>query len=99
MQLPIDDEHAALYSVGQVARMLGVRAAYVRRLDTEGVVSPARSDGGQRRYSRHEIGTVQRVGLLAAEGISLVGIRRLLELEKQVAHLKQELTTERQRRR
>lgn len=99
MLLPIDDEHAALYSVGQVAGMLGVHAAFIRRLDTEGVVSPARSDGGQRRYSRHEIGTVQRVTLLAAEGISLLGIRRLLALEAEVARLQRDLHEERRKRR
>ena len=57
LPLPIDDEHAPIYSVGQVAGMLGVQPAFVRRLDTEAVVQPARSDGGQRRYSRAEIDT------------------------------------------
>jgi hypothetical protein len=46
---PFDDEHAPLYAVGQVAHMLDVQPAFIRRLDTEEVVMPARSDGGQRR--------------------------------------------------
>ena len=55
MPLAFDDEHAPLYTVGQVAEMLDVQPAFLRRLDVEEVVQPARSDGGQRRYSRAEI--------------------------------------------
>jgi MerR family transcriptional regulator/heat shock protein HspR len=87
-RLAIDDEHAALYAVGQVAELLGVQPAFVRRLDTEGVVQPARSEGGQRRYSRAEIDQVQRVAAMADEGMTLVGIRRILELEYEVAELR-----------
>jgi MerR family transcriptional regulator/heat shock protein HspR len=59
MKLPFDDEHAPLYTVGQVAGMLEVQPAFLRRLDVEEVVQPARSEGGQRRYSRSEISRVQ----------------------------------------
>lgn len=98
MDLPIDDAHAPLYTVGQVAGMLGVPPAFLRRLDAEQVVQPARSDGGQRRYSRAEIGRVQQVSALASDGLSLNGIRRILELEAEVADLKRQLATERARR-
>lgn len=91
VSLPIDDAHAAWFTVGQVADMLGVQAAFLRRLDNEQVVQPARSDGGQRRYSRHEIGQVQRVAELASEGLTLEGIRRLMVLEAEVAELKRQL--------
>ena len=87
LPLPIDDEHAPIYTVGQVAGMLGVQPAFVRRLDTEAVVQPARSDGGQRRYSRAEIAAVQQVAVMADEGMSLPGIRRILVLEAEVARL------------
>jgi MerR family transcriptional regulator/heat shock protein HspR len=87
-RLALDDEHAPLYAVGQVADLLGVQPAFVRRLDTERVVQPARSDGGQRRYSRAEIDQVQRVAEMADEGMTLVGIRRILELEYEVAELR-----------
>jgi MerR family transcriptional regulator/heat shock protein HspR len=89
--LPIDDEYAALYSVGQVAGMLGVQPAFLRRLDVEEVVQPARSDGGQRRYSRWEINRVQKVSEMAGEGMTLAGIRRILVLEAEVADLKRQL--------
>jgi MerR family transcriptional regulator/heat shock protein HspR len=82
-----DDEHAPLYTVGQVAEILGVQPAFVRRLDTEEVVQPARSAGGQRRYSRHEINQISAVSTMAADGMSLPGIRRILVLEAEVAAL------------
>jgi MerR family transcriptional regulator/heat shock protein HspR len=82
-----EDEHAPLYTVGQVAEILGVQPAFVRRLDTEAVVQPVRSAGGQRRYSRHEIGQISAVSTMAAEGMSLPGIRRILVLEAEVAAL------------
>ena len=91
MSLPIDDPLAALYTVGQVAEMLGVQAAFLRRLDTEELVQPARSEGGQRRYSRAEIGKVDRVAQLASEGLTLAGIKRLLALEAEVADLQRQL--------
>ena len=91
MTLPFDDDHAPLYTVGQVAGMLGVQPAFVRRLDAESVVQPARSEGGQRRYTKAEIRTVQQVASMAGEGMTLSGIRRILELEAEVAALKQEL--------
>jgi DNA-binding transcriptional MerR regulator len=91
MPLPIDDIHAPLYTVGQVASMLDVQPAYLRRLDTEQLVSPGRSDGGQRRYSRAEIQTVQRVTELAGEGLTLAGIKRLLALEAEVEALRAEI--------
>ena len=86
-RLPLDDPHAPLYSVGQVADMLGLQAAFVRRLDTEQVVQPARSPGGQRRYSRQDITQVQAVSAMAGEGMTLPGIRRILALQAEVAEL------------
>lgn len=91
MTLPIDDLHAPLYTVGQVSSMLDVQPAYLRRLDSEQLVSPDRSVGGQRRYSRDEIHRIQRVTTLAGEGLTLAGIKRLLALEAEVEVLKAEV--------
>jgi len=89
--LPFDNHDAPLYGVGQVAEMLGVQPAFLRRLDVEGVVQPSRSDGGQRRYSRTEVLRIQRVSEMADRGMTLVGIRRILELEAEVADLQRQL--------
>jgi MerR family transcriptional regulator/heat shock protein HspR len=91
MTLPFDDAHAPLYSVGQVADMLGVQPAFVRRLDTERVVEPARSAGGQRRYTRAEVERVHQVWQMAGDGMTLPGIRRVLELEAEVAELRAQI--------
>jgi len=88
--LPFEDEDLPLYTVGQVSGMLEVQQAFLRRLDEFGVVRPSRSDGGQRRYSRREVATVQYVVQLTGQGVTLAGIRRILELETQVAQLEQE---------
>jgi MerR family transcriptional regulator/heat shock protein HspR len=92
-----DDPAAALYTVGQVAAMLGVQHAFLRRLDTEDVVRPARSSGGQRRYSRDEIDQIERVTSLIGEGMTLASIRRIAELEAEVARLNDELERARTR--
>lgn len=88
---PLDDEHAPRFAVGQVAEMLDVQPAFVRRLDTERVVQPARSEGGQRRYSRADIDQVQRVAEMADEGMTLVGIRRIFELELELEAVRAQL--------
>lgn len=88
--LPLDDENLPLFTVGQVAQMLEVQQAFLRRLDEFGVVQPARSTGGQRRYSRTEVTVVRYVAQLADEGMTLAAIRRVLELEHQVAQLSAE---------
>jgi MerR family transcriptional regulator/heat shock protein HspR len=62
---PLDDEDAPRFAVGQVAEMLDVQPAFVRRLDSEEVMQRARSAGGQRRYSRADIDQVRRVAEMA----------------------------------
>ena len=88
--LPFDDENLPLFTVGQVAQMLEVQQAFLRRLDEFDVVRPSRSTGGQRRYSRTEVTVVRYVARLADEGMTLAAIRRVLELEEQVRILQAE---------
>src|SRR5262249_58949092 len=87
--LPFEDENLPLYTMGQVSGMLEVQQAFLRRLDEFGVVRPSRSDGGQRRYSRREVVTVQYVVQLTGQGMTLAGIPRILELGAKVAQLEQ----------
>ncbi|WP_336213887.1 MerR family transcriptional regulator [Nonomuraea sp. LPB2021202275-12-8] len=96
-ELPFDDERAPLYSLGQVADMLEVRQAFLRRLDQHDVVSPSRSAGGQRRYSRRDVVDVQHVTRMADEGMTLVAIRRILELEQELAEVREQLRQARAR--
>ena len=87
---PLDDENAPLYTVGQVAEMLAVKQAFLRRVDELRVVSPQRSAGGQRRYTRYEIRVIQQVVSMADEGITLQAIRRIIDLEDQLATVTRE---------
>jgi MerR family transcriptional regulator/heat shock protein HspR len=88
--LPLDNADLPLFTVGQVAAMLEVQQAFLRRLDEHRVVSPSRSDGGQRRYTRNEITVVQYVVALVSEGMTLPAIRRVLVLETRVRQLEAE---------
>ena len=88
--LPFDDENLPLFTVGQVSQMLEIQQAFLRRLDQLRVVQPSRSAGGQRRYTRREITVVQYVVNLVDEGMTLPGVRRVLELEDRVRQLEAE---------
>jgi MerR family transcriptional regulator, heat shock protein HspR len=87
---PLDDENAPLYTVGQVAELLGLKQAFLRRVDQLQVVSPQRSEGGQRRYTRYEIQVIQQVVNMADQGITLHAIRRIIALERQLAQASRE---------
>jgi MerR family transcriptional regulator/heat shock protein HspR len=87
---PFDDENTPLFTVGQVAEMLAIKQAFLRRVDDLRVVSPQRTPGGQRRYTRYEIRIIQQVVSMADEGITLQAIRRIIELEHQLATVTRE---------
>ena len=82
-----DDENVPLYTVGQVADMLSLKQAFLRRIDELQVVSPQRSAGGQRRYTRVEIRVIRQVATMADEGMTMTAIRRIIELERQLAEV------------
>lgn len=88
--LPLDNADLPLFTVGQVATMLEIQQAFLRRLDEHQVVRPSRSGGGQRRYTRNEITVVQYVVQLVDEGMTLNAIRRVLRLEALVRALEAE---------
>jgi MerR family transcriptional regulator, heat shock protein HspR len=84
---PFEDENIPLYTVGQVADMLSLKQAFLRRIDELQVVSPRRSAGRQRRYTRVEIRVIQQVATMADEGMTMTAIRRIIELEQQLAEV------------
>ena len=93
----VPDDGAPLFSVSQAAAMLDMQPAFIRRLDTEGVVCPARSAGGQRRYSRVELGHIAALAALMREGMTLAGAQRIIELQNEVAELRRRLSAHRDR--
>jgi MerR family transcriptional regulator, heat shock protein HspR len=88
--LPLDDANMPLFTVGQVAEMLEVQQAFLRRLDEFHVVRPSRSAGGQPRYTRNEIVVVRYVVDLIDDGLTLSAVRRVLQLEARVRELQAE---------
>src|ERR1700733_14151884 len=84
---PFEDENVPLYTVGQVADMLSLKQAFLRRIDELRVVSPQRSAGRQRRYTRVEIRIIRQVASMADEGMTMSAIRRIIELEQQLAEV------------
>ena len=87
----VPDDAVPLFTVSQAAEMIDMPTAFLRRLDSEGVVIPARSAGGQRRYSRAEIDHVAALLGLISEGMTLAGAQRIIELENEIADLRRQL--------
>ena len=81
----------AVYVISVAAELAGVHPQTLRIYERRGLVSPARSQGGNRRYSDADIDTLRRIAELANDGMNLEGIRRVMELEAEVAQLHSDL--------
>ncbi|AEA24529.1 helix-turn-helix domain-containing protein [Pseudonocardia benzenivorans] len=81
----LDDEDYPSVSMGQAAELLGVQPAFLRSLDTAGVLHPHRTAGGHRRYSRRQLAQAVRLRALLDAGHSLVSAQTIVDLEKRVA--------------
>ena len=80
---------APLFVISVAAQLAGMHAQTLRSYDREGLVSPGRTSGGGRRYSRRDIELLREVQKLSQEeGVNRAGIRRIIELEAQVDALR-----------
>lgn len=80
---------APLFVISVAAQLAGMHAQTLRSYDREGLVSPGRTSGGGRRYSRRDIELLREVQKLSQDqGVNRAGIRRIIELEAQVDALK-----------
>ena len=79
------------FSVGQVADLLGVQQAFLRRVESFDLVSPDRSAGQQRRYRPEDITQLRTVIGLVDEGLTLAGVQRVLALQAEVDALRAEI--------
>lgn len=77
----------AVYVISVAAELAGMHPQTLRIYERRGLVQPARSQGGNRRYSDLDIDTLRRIQQLAAEGMNLEGIRRVMSLEAEVERL------------
>lgn len=85
-------EDEPIYVISVAAEMAGMHPQTLRQYDRVGLVSPRRTGGGGRRYSLRDIEQLREVQRLSQEeGVNLVGIKRILELEAEVDALRAEL--------
>lgn len=81
----------AVYVISVAAELAGMHPQTLRIYERRGLVTPARTDGGNRRYSDEDIAILKRISDLTDEGLNLEGIRRVMHLEIENARLRTEL--------
>jgi MerR family transcriptional regulator, heat shock protein HspR len=81
----LDDPDYPAYTTGRAAEVLGVRQAFLRALDAAGAVTPERSAGGRRRYTRRQLAFAARIRELFDQGHTLTAALRILALEDDLA--------------
>jgi MerR family transcriptional regulator/heat shock protein HspR len=81
----------AVYVISVAAELAGMHPQTLRIYERRGLLEPARTAGGNRRYSDYDIERLRRISELAAEGMNLAGIRRVMELEDEMTRLRAEL--------
>ncbi len=81
----------AVYVISVAAELAGMHPQTLRIYERRGLVTPARTRGGNRRYSDADIETLRRISELAASGMNLEGIRKVMELEAENERLRQQL--------
>jgi len=90
------DRHMAVYVISVAAELAGVHPQTLRIYERKGLLGPARTLGGSRRYSDGDIELLRRIQDLTAAGLNLEGVKRVIELETEVARLHKELSLARQ---
>ncbi|MCI0157153.1 MerR family transcriptional regulator [Leifsonia shinshuensis] len=78
------DENTQVFVISIAAELAGMHPQTLRQYDRLGLVSPGRTAGKSRRYSMRDVQKLQEIARLGSEGVSLEGIRRILELEDHV---------------
>jgi len=81
----------AVYVISVAADLAGVHPQTLRIYERKGLVDPARTEGGSRRYSDADINQLRRIQELTNEGLNLAGVKRVIELELAVEHMEREL--------
>ncbi len=81
-------KHDPVYVISVAAQLADMHPQTLRQYDRMGLVVPARQAGGQRRYSAEDVRRLRRIQSLSRDGVSLEGIRRIVELEAEVQELR-----------
>ena len=83
--------HRAVYVISVAAELAGVHPQTLRIYERKGLLDPGRTRGGSRRYSEADIALLRRIQDLTAEGMNLAGVKRVLQLEREVEVLREAL--------
>lgn len=81
------DRFTPVFAIAAAAELAEMHPQTLRQYDRIGLVVPKRTRGNTRRYSLHDVQRLREVSRLSAEGLSLEGIRRVLDLEDRVREL------------
>ncbi|MGH9206374.1 MAG: heat shock protein transcriptional repressor HspR [Acidimicrobiales bacterium] len=81
----------AVYVISVAAELAGAHPQTLRIYERKGLLEPARTVGGSRRYSEQDIERLRRIQFLTNSGLNLEGVRRVMELEAEVDVLREEL--------
>lgn len=85
------DSRTPLYGIAVAAQLVDLPEATLRLFESKGLLLPARSEGGTRRYSDDDIDRLRRAAQLRDDGLNIVGIARVLELQDENADLRESL--------
>ena len=80
-----------VYAISVAASMVSMEIQNLRVYERRGLLTPDRTSGGSRLYSDDDVLRLERIRDLLAEGLNLVGIARVLELEDEVDRLRARL--------
>jgi MerR family transcriptional regulator/heat shock protein HspR len=81
----------AVYVISVAAELSGMHPQTLRIYERKGLVDPARTGGGSRRYSDEDISRLSRIQELTNQGLNLAGVKRVLELEAELDTLRNQL--------
>jgi MerR family transcriptional regulator, heat shock protein HspR len=81
----------AVYVISVAAELTGVHPQTLRIYERKGLLDPSRTSGGSRRFSDADLSRLRHIQQLTATGLNLEGVRRVIELEKELDELRAEL--------
>ena len=88
---PWEQPGRGLFSISVAAELAGLHPQTLRIYEQEGLLCPARSAGGTRRYSADDIHRLHQIVALTSDGLNLAGVRRVLELQAETRRLQAEI--------